>query len=1245
MRNLKKLLALTLAMVMAFSMMLTASAAVKYDDYQDKDSITAEFTEAVQVLTGLEVMQGDEKDGVKGFRPSDKITRAEAAAVIYRAVTGDVTNKQNDLYKDYGTFTDVKSDDWFAGYVGYCQNAGYIKGTTPTTFNPYGQVTGYEVLAMILRAVGYGKNDEFTGSSWQVNVAALARQLGVTRNVTAAHMEQTLNMAAPREVVADLVFMTIATVPTVTYTPALAYNDKQSIAGSDSTIYNVTLGQQVFGLFHDTAWQVIDRWGNPGYRWYKNGAWNGTTVTRVSDGKGYMVPANHPVYIASTTVRSTVATIAQIPDYETTEQVHECDVAAALGFGDDELFKLYVNGDNDLRTAAAGVNPITTTYKVVATDTTTKVGGQGRLTKFYYEMENPWFTDDAGTNDMVATMVDTMLAKVTGKADAKLDAADHVITPAKLDVTIWDGAQKSAEESDTNAVSIRTISKPSNSKENWTDYSVGDYILINAYTDKATAKAHNTAATLEEAAFETNKVIGDSTAGYTGDTLVQGTTAWVLQKSDSVTGKQTTIYWNQNKHAVDGQGDLNDQLTLFLDKAGTTTGTTYRWFKDQYGNLIGIGDAGSVNFGVITSIYAAYGQGETDTDGTAKAIATVRYADGSTGTLTINRFLASHNGTVENGRWNQAYTVAYSSTEPAVRGTDVLNGAAGANTVDLRPVYDTQGHAPLSASTNGTSGDKRAEDGGLLWMAPVAATNANSHNGVGVDHPSDVYGILYDNMWKFEAADDNSVVAIEVAGGVNASTNQPVTNSGAWNGLAHLKVNDTNGGMLYKSSGWLTTNVNNGYDANTNVWADNETMILVRNNANGVTAYTLDTLPGNVTLYENSEVDWADTDGDGRAEYLYVRGSIEGVVTYGLFYYGGGAAQWSANGGTIAGYLNGEATTVTFPAGMKAGFDAIAQSYGTYAAHLFALQMTNGAVSSVMTGHSVKDITTDDIYLLGDDAGVSTDNDKFGDTGSAYSIKQIQTPGGVKFEPGANNAKWGNPYTDYTGAMFLDDSRMSSTATVSYVRDNQGNKIVYENTASPATKSTYYLSPNCKVIGDLDWLNMTDRTNYVTIVMENANSFGSTFGAVVTEIYIDSNITPNPGTTTWALNLESMRVVHNTTTNTMDLAIHVYVQNWNGFNPNVIDGATVTLRNVNTDSMILRGTPVTNGVAGGVITDDSAWGSGKTGHYVITVPGAGATLSSAAGQSYDSTVTLTLSDNVTGTAHTFIGTFTNHGIL
>ena len=52
----------------------------------------------------------------------------------------------------------------------------YIKGFTPDTFGPYKQVTGYQVLAMILRAVGYDENDEYTGDQWTLRVAATARE-------------------------------------------------------------------------------------------------------------------------------------------------------------------------------------------------------------------------------------------------------------------------------------------------------------------------------------------------------------------------------------------------------------------------------------------------------------------------------------------------------------------------------------------------------------------------------------------------------------------------------------------------------------------------------------------------------------------------------------------------------------------------------------------------------------------------------------------------------------------------------------------------------------------------------------------------------------------------------------------------------------------------------------------------------------------------------------------------------------
>ena len=238
MRNLKKFLALVLAMIMAMSLMVTANAAGNYSDMAD---VTPQFVEAVDVLSGMKVFQGDEK----GFRPGDTITRAEVATIVYRLSTGDATGERMKLYSTYGNFSDVKPDDWFAGAVGYCANAGYIKGKTTTTFAPYAKVTGYEALAMILRAVGYDKNGEFTGATWETNVASLATQLDLLKNINDTRYAGTLHNAARRDVVAELLFRTAAYVPMVTYTPAFGY---QTGNMTNANVYKGTLGYKYYGL-------------------------------------------------------------------------------------------------------------------------------------------------------------------------------------------------------------------------------------------------------------------------------------------------------------------------------------------------------------------------------------------------------------------------------------------------------------------------------------------------------------------------------------------------------------------------------------------------------------------------------------------------------------------------------------------------------------------------------------------------------------------------------------------------------------------------------------------------------------------------------------------------------------------------------------------------------------------------------------------------------------------------------------
>ena len=214
MRNLQKILALALALIMSFSLVVTANAA-----FSDEADITDTYNEAVNVLSQLEVFKGY-TDGT--YQPQKSITRAEVAAIIYRIATGDVTDTQVSIYSDWNRFTDVHAGEWWAGYINYCANAEYIKGYGNGKFGPDDPVTGYEALAMILRAVGYGKMDgEFQGSDWAVQTAARANGLKVTRNVQNSAL---LNSAATRELVAELLCKAML-VPTVEYNQYNGYTE------------------------------------------------------------------------------------------------------------------------------------------------------------------------------------------------------------------------------------------------------------------------------------------------------------------------------------------------------------------------------------------------------------------------------------------------------------------------------------------------------------------------------------------------------------------------------------------------------------------------------------------------------------------------------------------------------------------------------------------------------------------------------------------------------------------------------------------------------------------------------------------------------------------------------------------------------------------------------------------------------------------------------------------------------------
>ena len=200
MRNLKKFLALVLAMMMTLSLMVTVNAS----SFDDDEDITKVYAEAVDVLTELGVIKGyggdDPNEGK--FLPKNNITRAEVAAILYRLYTGDVGDKNIHLYDGFSEFTDVGANQWFTLYVNFCANNGLIQGRGNGKFDPKGNITGYETLVMILRAIGYNDPKEFSSSDWRFKASGYGDRLGLTSNIPAG----SLGASATREMVSEIMF-------------------------------------------------------------------------------------------------------------------------------------------------------------------------------------------------------------------------------------------------------------------------------------------------------------------------------------------------------------------------------------------------------------------------------------------------------------------------------------------------------------------------------------------------------------------------------------------------------------------------------------------------------------------------------------------------------------------------------------------------------------------------------------------------------------------------------------------------------------------------------------------------------------------------------------------------------------------------------------------------------------------------------------------------------------------------------
>ena len=220
MRTLKKTLCLVLALVMVLGLGAFSVSAV---EYEDEAEITAAYNDAIQLLAGLNVMQGNGDN----FLPKETLDRAAAAVILTKLALGaDATVPSMPT-----SFVDVDdSYAWAKDYIGYAQANGYIKGYNDDYFGPADKLTGAQWGIMLLRVVGYKDEYEDFSSGFELGVAKLVAETKLATGDSAFDPTKEIT----REEVAQFAYNAL-TVPEVRYTSTLGANN-----GELSNVYTRT---------------------------------------------------------------------------------------------------------------------------------------------------------------------------------------------------------------------------------------------------------------------------------------------------------------------------------------------------------------------------------------------------------------------------------------------------------------------------------------------------------------------------------------------------------------------------------------------------------------------------------------------------------------------------------------------------------------------------------------------------------------------------------------------------------------------------------------------------------------------------------------------------------------------------------------------------------------------------------------------------------------------------------------------
>ncbi len=581
MKNLKKVLALVLAVVMIMGVVTVASAKTYKD--ADKEAYKT-YADAIDALSSLKILDGFEDGEFKADRTFNRAQAAKIVAIVHNAATNGKIKDQTAISALYSNaqnpFVDCNTS-WALPYINYCRITGLADGMTATTYAPKRELTGVQWLKLMLTTLNFDTAKEgYTGTGWDVNVLNRANEVGLTAGladgwkaiapIKRGEAAQILYNALTKYLV-EYGQLVKGFKPTGADVFNAAFVSNEQVAKSGFTLA---------GKMGITIERATDDFRRPGYNW-SYGSWAAFYMDK---------PVNS--YTTAVTMCDILKNDMKVPETKTTPvelngyvkgdttkgtvgKLMGGKVATALNYYAVDGFKYTVwnTGDNTSVTLQHQPNK---SCQVLTTNPFTKhiFGGQGDLTQVF-ATEDGW----------VITTIHSFLAEVT--AVNKSNKYTHAVgETANLkvwvemdrDVPVY--TEKTAIAKTTTDVSFAKGSKV------LVTMSLKDTEATNKNGQNVAVIDYAQAAAIDVAASESKigKLTGASDINYTETVSIDGT-----------------------------KYNTNCRFVLGKDKAMNiaNNGATYTFYFDSYGNVIGrTANTTAASYVVMDRIYATHENGK-----------------------------------------------------------------------------------------------------------------------------------------------------------------------------------------------------------------------------------------------------------------------------------------------------------------------------------------------------------------------------------------------------------------------------------------------------------------------------------------------------------------------------------------------------------------------------------------------------------------------------------------------------------